>query len=136
MGTRQERTIIRVAPTPRDRASRAVSATWRMMRRNPNMFIGVVILTGVFLMAIFAPLIVRTDYTETTTDLRLAPSAEHWFGTDNFGRDVFDRVIVGSRISLYVGFAVTAISVVVGLVIALFAGYFRILDNRVYQGLW
>lgn len=133
MGTQQERTVIRVAPTPRDRAVRAASATWRMMRRNPNMFIGVVILTVVFLIAIFAPLIVRTDYTQTTTDLRLAPSAAHWFGTDNFGRDVFDRVIIGSRISLYVGFAVTAISVIVGLVIALFAGYFRILDNIIMR---
>ena len=72
-------------------------------------------------MTAFSPIIVRSDYTETTTDLRLPPSSEHWFGTDAFGRDVFDRVIAGSRVSLYVGFAVTIISVVLGLVIALFA---------------
>ena len=99
------------------------------MRGNPNVLIGVVILTAILLMTAFSPLIVRSDYTETTTDLRLPPSAEHWFGTDAFGRDVFDRVIAGSRVSLYVGFAVTIISVVLGLVIALFAGYFRLLDH-------
>ena len=98
-------------------------------RSNPNVLIGVVILAAILLMTVFSPVIVRSDYTQTTTDLRLPPSSEHWFGTDAFGRDVFDRVIAGSRVSLYVGFAVTFISVVLGLVIALFAGYFRLLDH-------
>lgn len=115
------------------RAPSAMRRFWRgfrlLIRGNPNVMVGMVILVIIALIAIFAPLIVRTDYTETTTDLRLPPSTEHWFGTDAFGRDVFDRVIAGSRISLYVGFAVTAISVIAGLIIALFAGYFRILDH-------
>jgi peptide/nickel transport system permease protein len=93
------------------------------------MILALVIISAVFFMAVFSPWLARTDYEQTTTDLRLAPSAEHWFGTDNFGRDVFDRVLVGSRISLWVGFWVTFISVVAGVIIALFAGYFRWLDH-------
>ena len=108
---------------------RALNASVVIMRSNPNVIIGVVILAAILMMTALSPVIVRTDYTETTTDLRLPPSADHWFGTDAFGRDVFDRVVAGSRVSLYVGFAVTVISVVLGLVIALFAGYFRMLDH-------
>jgi peptide/nickel transport system permease protein len=100
-----------------------------MTRGNPAMVFAMIVLTLVLLIAIFSPWLARTDYSRTTTDLRLPPSAEHWFGTDNFGRDVFDRVLVGSRISLWVGFWVTAVSVVFGLIIALFAGYFRWLDH-------
>ncbi len=63
----------------------------------------------------------------------LAPSADHWFGTDRSGRDVFNRTIIGSRISLYVGFTVTAITVLVGLSVGLIAGYTRPLDNIIMR---
>ena len=128
MATQQEQPI-RLAPSPGARVRRFFDAFIIITRSNPNVLIGVVILTAILLMTVFSPIIVRSDYTQTTTDLRLPPSSEHWFGTDAFGRDVFDRVIAGSRVSLYVGFAVTFISVVLGLVIALFAGYFRLLDH-------
>ena len=128
MHTQQEQTSIRTSLKAAGRAHRFFDTFMELIRGNSNVLLGVVILVIISLIAIFAPLMVRSDYTETTTNLRLPPSSEHWFGTDSFGRDVFDRVIIGSRISLYVGFAVTAISVVVGLIIALFTGYFRILD--------
>ena len=66
------------------------------------------------------------------------PSAEHWFGTDPLGRDVFARSVYGARISLIVGLSVSAVSVSVGLAIGLAAGYFRRLDNvlmRIMDGL-
>ena len=129
METQQERTAIRLAPSAGERVRRILNACAVMMRGNPNVIIGVVILAAILLTTVSSPIIVRTDYTETTTDLRLPPSSQHWFGTDAFGRDVFDRVIAGSRVSLYVGFAVTFISVILGLIISLFAGYFRILDH-------
>jgi len=70
---------------------------------------------------------------------RLAPpSAVHWFGTDDVGRDVFSRVIHGARLSLLVGSAVVAFSLVVGVSCGLIAGYYRRLDNvvmRVMDGL-
>jgi peptide/nickel transport system permease protein len=66
------------------------------------------------------------------------PSAEFWFGTDPLGRDVFARSVYGARISLIVGLSVAVLSVTIGLVIGLAAGYFRGLDNflmRIMDGL-
>ena len=83
---------------------------------------------GLFL-AVFAPTLARTDYDRTDPVNRmLPPSTDNWFGTDNWGRDVFDRTIVGTRLSFLVGFSVTLISSVVGVSIALIISYFRILD--------
>ena len=83
---------------------------------------------GLFL-AVFAPTLARTDYERTDPVNRmLPPSNDNWFGTDNWGRDVFDRTIVGTRLSFLVGFSVTLISTVVGVAIALIISYFRILD--------
>ena len=76
------------------------------------------LLLGLFL-AVFGPTLARTDYERTDPVNRmLPPSAEHWFGTDNWGRDVFDRTIVGTRLSFLVGFSVTLISTVIGVAIA------------------
>ena len=134
MENREERAPIRLAPRPLDRFRNLLKASWRLMRHNPPFLAGVVILTVISFIAIFAPLMTRTDYIAVDPINRLqAPSSEHWFGTDDFGRDVYDRTMVGSRISLHVGFSVTAITVVVGLVIALVAGYYRIADNVIMR---
>jgi peptide/nickel transport system permease protein len=129
-----QRTAIRVAPRPADRARSFAKLSVRLMRGNPNLALGAVILVMVAAIAIFAPLIVRTDYTRVDPVNRLqSPSSQHWFGTDTQGRDVFDRTVAGSRVSLLVGFSVTVITVVAGVVIALFAGYFRRLDNIIMR---
>ena len=134
MENREERALIRLAPRPLDRFRNLLKVSWRLMRHNPPFLAGVIILTVISLIAIFAPLMTRTDYIAVDPINRLkAPSSEHWFGTDDFGRDVYDRTMVGSRISLHVGFAVTVITVVVGLVIALVAGYYRIADNVIMR---
>ena len=65
-------------------------------------------------------------YDTTKTNLRerfVPPSAQHWMGTDNFGRDVFSRVIAGARISLQVAFVVLSVSVVIGLLVGAVAGF-------------
>lgn len=67
-----------------------------------------------------------------------APTASHWFGTDNFGRDVLSRTLHGSRISLAIGLAVAGIASVVGVLLGLLAGYWRVVDAvlmRVMDGL-
>tara|TARA_Y100001936_G_C16088423_1_gene683825 strand:+ start:2866 stop:3720 length:855 start_codon:yes stop_codon:yes gene_type:complete len=88
-----------------------------------------VLLVGLFL-AIFGPTLARTDYERTDPVNRMqAPSSEHWFGTDNWGRDVFDRTIVGTRLSFIVGFSVTIISSILGVGIALVISYFKLLDS-------
>ena len=87
------------------------------------------VLVGLFL-AVFSPMLARTDYERTDPVNRiLAPSWEHWFGTDNLGRDVFDRVIVGTRLSFLVGFSVTLVSTLIGVTVALVISYFRLLDS-------
>ena len=98
------------------------------------MLLGVVIVVTLSLIAIFAPLLTRTDYIRVNPAERLLPpSSEHWFGTDHLGWDVYDRTMVGSRLSLLVGSSVMAISVVAGMVIGLIAGYNRIVDNVVMR---
>jgi len=100
---------------------------------------GCMLLSVIFLMAIFAPLIATQPPLQMkVTDRLKAPSAEHWFGTDEFGRDVYSRVLYGSRISIVVGFAVVVISSVFGLILGLYSAYYRHLDNlimRVVDGL-
>lgn len=75
--------------------------------------------------AIFAPYIATHDVTAQNLALRYAaPSAEHWLGTDALGRDVFSRVIFGTRISLQVGIIVVAVSTIVGTVLGALAGFY------------
>ncbi|WP_430624098.1 ABC transporter permease [Polycladospora coralii] len=86
--------------------------------------IGAMIVTLFLLLAISAPLITPYDYTERSPDLLTAPSAQHWFGTDEMGRDIFTRVIYGTRISLWVGFFAISGSILVGSLLGLIAGYY------------
>jgi ABC-type dipeptide/oligopeptide/nickel transport system permease subunit len=108
---------------------------WRRLRRDrlAMLALGVVLLA--VLVAIFAPLIVKVagapDPNVQNPDLLddfgspSGPTADNWLGVDQRGRDVFARVVYGSRISLLVAFLSTAIIVVVGVVLGLIAGYFR-----------
>ena len=84
--------------------------TWRRMKKNKGSMIGLVILIIFALAAIFANFISPEELvTAQDAKIRLQPpSSEHWFGTDAFGRDVFTRVLYGSRVSLTIGF-VTAL---------------------------
>jgi peptide/nickel transport system permease protein len=86
--------------------------------------IGVVLLSFVAVCAVFAPSIAPYD-PEKIDPIQLLqpPSMEHWLGTDGLGRDVFSRIVYGARVSLYSGFLVVSISMVIGTVIGLVAGY-------------
>lgn len=93
--------------------------------------IGLVLLAAICAMAIFAPLIAPFDPYDQDLSRRLIPpfwsakaNAAHWLGTDNLGRDYLSRLIYGARISLLIGFAVMAISGLIGTVLGLLAGYF------------
>ena len=100
---------------------------------------GCALLSIIFLLALFAPLLATQPPLEMkVTDRLKAPSAAHWFGTDEFGRDVYSRVVHGSRISIAVGLSVVVISSVFGLILGLYSAYYRHLDNlimRVVDGL-
>jgi oligopeptide transport system permease protein len=97
---------------------------WRRFRRNPTALIGLVLLALVFAFAIFGPILSSYSYREQNLDRAYeAPSAEHWFGTDAHGRDLFVRVMMGGRISLLVGIVATATSCVIGVLYGGFSGY-------------
>lgn len=86
-------------------------------------FIGVAIIV---LMAIFAPLIAQFDVAQIhSADALQAPNAAYWFGTDNFGRDIFSRIVYGARVSLVVGIVSVSIAAGIGFVLGLAAGYFE-----------
>jgi peptide/nickel transport system permease protein len=88
-------------------------------------YIGIVIAAVVILTALFAPWIATHEVTVQELGNRFAsPSADHWFGTDSLGRDVFSRVVFGARISLEVGLTVVVVSSVVGIFIGAIAGFY------------
>ena len=109
----------------------------RLARRKITL-IGAALMAVMLVLGTLGPLVAGNP-TRMDVASRLAPpSAVHWFGTDDVGRDVFSRVIHGARLSLLVGSAVVAFSLVVGVSCGLIAGYYRRLDNvvmRVMDGL-
>jgi len=97
---------------------------WLSFSSNPIAMIGLVIILTLLILAILAPVITSGDGTSLNLPNRLMPpSAEHWFGTDELGRDIFDRIIWGSRITLYIVGLVGITVVPIGLLIGTVAGY-------------
>ena len=98
---------------------------WRRFKRNRLAMVGLGFLIFLGLVAVFAPLIAPYGITERASgQFRQPPSADHWFGTDAIGRDMFSRIVYGARVSLRIGFAATAISVIIGLLCGALAGFF------------
>lgn len=95
--------------------------------------LGIVLLF--FIVATFAPFFAMYDPTYIDFDkVFLPPSSEHLFGTDDLGRDVYSRVVYGSRISLFVGFVAVGISLAIGVILGLIAGYFGgLVDNLIMR---
>jgi peptide/nickel transport system permease protein len=92
---------------------------------SPRMIVGLTLLAIITFAAIFAPLIAPYSPSTITTDVLAPPSAKNLLGTDNLGRDVFSRVIFGTRVSMQVGAAAAVVAVLIGLPIGLAAGFFR-----------
>ena len=124
-------------------APRSASPTWLRFkdafRRHPTAIAGAIVLLLMVVVAVAAPWLGTTDPLALSPIKRLrAPGAEYWFGTDMLGRDVYSRVIYGTRVSLTVGLAVAVLATVVGLAIGMVTGYLRRLDAimmRVMDGL-
>ncbi len=104
--------------------------------RNPLMFLGGAILLALLLIAVFAPYLATVDPTTISPAERTRePSAAHWFGTDMLGRDLYSRVIYGTRISLFVGLSVAVVASAIGLIIGLVSGFNRKLDGLVMRAM-
>jgi peptide/nickel transport system permease protein len=98
---------------------------WEMYNNNKLALAGCGIVALLFVVSLFAPLL--APYDPGAIDLKnvlAPPSAGHWFGTDQLGRDVLSRMIWGARISLKVGFIATGIAILIGAVLGAMAGYY------------
>jgi len=108
----------------------------RLLRHRLAMF-GSLVLLIVAVMAIFGPAITPYDPNAMNFSLRFAnPSLEHWMGTDDFGRDIFSRIIIGARVSLQVGFIAVSVATLIGTSLGLIAGYSnRITDELIMRSM-
>ncbi|QDQ00184.1 ABC transporter permease [Lysinibacillus fusiformis] len=98
---------------------------WRSFKKSKVSLAGAGIVIFFIVLAVFGPMIAPQGINEQDLTKRLiAPSSEYWFGTDDFGRDIFSRIIHGARISLWVGFFAVILSVVVGSLLGIIAGYY------------
>lgn len=96
---------------------------WLRWSRNPLAVGGAVVLLGMILLCAVGPLFLQNDYQDTNLALGARPpSAEHWFGTDQLGRDLFARVLSGGRVSFAVGLLATAVSLLIGVAYGLVSG--------------
>ena len=93
---------------------------------NPLSKAGFIIIVAVFLLAMLAPFIAPFDPDDINVkSILIAPSAQHWMGTDGLGRDVLSRMLYGGRISLLVGLVAVGISTIIGIILGAIAGYYR-----------
>jgi peptide/nickel transport system permease protein len=125
------------APASRWQAQAAqVYAIWRSFARNPLAMLGAFIVGTLVIVAIFAPWL--APYTPVGQNLQMRlmpPSAEHWLGTDELGRDILSRILYGARITLLIVVMVAAISAPIGLLIGAIAGYFGGWTDRILMAI-
>ncbi len=100
-----------------------VTNTAIYLRYNKVASLWIVILAAIWLIALFAPLVATHEPLKQSADLLQPPSTSHWMGTDEFGRDLFSRIVYGGRISLSVGIIAVTIAVLVGSTLGLMSGY-------------
>lgn len=101
-----------------------------LILQRKTLLIGLIVLTIIALLAILAPLIAPYSPSRLSVINRLKPPSERWFfGTDEFGRDIFSRTIYAGQLSLLVGAAATVLAAVLGITLGLVAGFFRKLDS-------
>lgn len=99
-------------------------SAFESFRNNRRAMIGAIVLLIVILMAIFGPMLCKYSYKDQFTTIKNAgPSADHWFGTDKLGHDIFTRILYGARISLGVGLVAAVINLIIGTIYGGIAGY-------------
>lgn len=110
-----------VAPKARSQ----LALIWRTLRRNKLALLGALLMIALLVACFGAPYLTSYDPNKMSPRERLAPpSADHWLGTDSFGRDLLTRILYGGRVSLAVGFVSVLILTTIGLVVGAVAGYY------------
>ncbi|MFO1445069.1 ABC transporter permease [Bacillus sp. Bva_UNVM-123] len=111
----------------------------RKFLSNKLMVLGSLIIVFLLLLTIIGPLLTPyTPYEMETVNKLQGPNAEHFLGTDEYGRDLFTRIVYGAKVSMGIGLSVSIISSIIGLIIGLCSSYFRYLDGvlmRIMDGL-
>jgi peptide/nickel transport system permease protein len=107
-----------------------MSVLWRSTRGR----VSVTVLAVFIFVAIFGSLLAPYDPNASSTDVLAAPSTEHWLGTTEVGSDVFSQLLVGTRVSIIVGFSAAIISAVLGASVGLIGGYFGGLTDKLFDG--
>lgn len=110
---------------------RSLKQTLKELWKDPMGRLGMIGIGLLIIMAIFAPVVSPYDPTKMLTMPKSAPSAEFIFGSDNYGRDIFSRILYGARVSLEVGLIAVGIGATAGYVVGLIAGYFEGMVDRV-----
>lgn len=105
------------------------ASLWKVLIQRKSVLIGLIILGVIAFFAVFAPLLAPADPSAMSVRNRLTPpGAEYWFGSDEFGRDQFTRLIYAGRVSLSVGLGVAILSSLLGIFLGLTGGFFKRLD--------
>lgn len=112
---------------------------FRRLFANKMMVTGGIVVIFLTLVALFGPLLVKYNPYEMEVSNRLQPmSADHWLGTDEFGRDLMTRIAYGAKVTMGVGFSVAFFASLIGMIVGLYASYYRTLDHilmRICDGL-
>ena len=109
------------------RKNSQLRSIWRSLKKNKLAVASLIFIVFLLLIAIFADVIADYDTMVISNNIKerlQRPSAEHWFGTDAFGRDILARMVHGTRISLKIGLMTTAMSVIGGLIVGAVSGYY------------
>ncbi|MEM5775357.1 MAG: ABC transporter permease, partial [Anaerolineaceae bacterium] len=123
-------------PARKSKKNSQIKEIWRRFRKSKTAMIGLTLAVSILLIAVLADVI--TPYANATKqvgkDRLQAPNAEHWFGTDQLGRDLFARVVHGSRYSLMIGISTSLISLVIGGLLGAACGFYGgTLDNIIMR---
>jgi peptide/nickel transport system permease protein len=114
-----------IAASPRQAMAQRAWLGWLGFCRNPLGLIGLVIIVALLLIAAFAPWIAtHSPFEQNLRNVLQPPSGAHWFGTDELGRDIYSRIVHGSRITLLIVLLVSVIVAPIGLILGAVSGYF------------
>lgn len=131
--SKAEAIAVATPSAPRTRSA-SPGRAWSLAVARPGVLVGGAIVVSLVAIAITAPLLGTVDPSAIAPAKRAQPpSWEAWFGTDMLGRDIYSRVIFGTRVSLIVGFSVAVLSALIGVTIGLLSGFFRRLDGIVMR---
>lgn len=137
MATVQEKEYVAQVSKKLKKEQRALG--YRRLKSNYGLLIGATIFVVLVILALIGPLFTNYGpYDMKVVDRLTPPGAEHWLGTDEFGRDLLTRLLYGARVSISVGLAVALLSSALGLVIGVYATYYKTLDHilmRICDGL-